>query len=252
MDAWKRHSEVTPESFPEYSVVIPVYNEEDSLKILHQRIAVFFSARAETYEILYINDASTDNSLEVLKSLEKEFINTRAYSLAKHAGQSAALCAGFLRARGIWVITLDADLQNPPEEIGKLLDFSKQFDCVTGIRQKREDSFTRILSSRIAYFFRRIILNDSIKDVGCSLRCFRRECILSFPFFANFHRFFPYVLRRMGYSVHQVPVLHQPRKFGYSKYSVANRLGKGIFDLVGIFWLSRRIMRIEFARNDEN
>ncbi len=231
---------------PEYSVIIPVLDEEESLPVLQEKISSVMKECGSEYEIIYIDDFSRDNSLNILKSIKEKDPRVKAYSFENHRGQSAALCAGVRLAKGNWIITLDADLQNPPEEITKLLVYKNEYDFITGIRERRQDSFIRIVSSRTAWFFRRAVLKDYTKDVGCSLRCFRKEVGEAFPFFRNFHRFFPYLAGRLGFRIKEVQVKHFPRKFGRSKYGTLNRLGQGLFDLIGVFWLSKRIFEYRF------
>jgi len=235
---------------PEYSVIIPVFDEEESLPVLQEKITSVMRKCGSGYEVLYIDDSSRDNSFNILKGIKGKDPRVKVYSFENHQGQSAALCAGVRLAKGNWIITLDADLQNPPEEIAKLLVYKNEYDFITGIREKRQDSFMRIISSRTAWLFRRAVLKDSTKDVGCSLRCFRRNVAEAFPFFRNFHRFFPYLAGRIGFRIKEVKVKHSPRKFGKSKYSTLNRLGQGIFDLIGVFWLSKRILK--YRVKDEN
>lgn len=231
---------------PEYSVIIPVFDEEESLPLLQERVSSAMKGCGQEYEIIYIDDSSRDSSLNILKGLKEKDPRVKAYSFENHLGQSSALCAGIRLAKGNWIITLDADLQNPPEEIAKLLVFKDKYDFITGIRKKREDSLMRIISSRTAWFFRRAVLKDSTKDVGCSLRCFKKEVGEAFPFFRNFHRFFPYLAGKLGFRIKEVQVKHSPRKFGKSKYGTLNRLKQGVFDLIGVFWLSKRILKYRF------
>jgi len=227
----------------EYSVVIPVFNEEKSLHILQERLNKIMQALNEDYEIIYVDDKSTDNSLEVLKNLKEKYPKIKILSLKMHVGQSSALFAGFKLAKGNWIITLDADLQNAPEDLKLFLPFKKDFDFITGIRKKRKDNLLRIISSKIAYFFRYLILQDKTKDIGCALRIFKREIVDYFPFFKNFHRFFTYLVKETGYKVKEVEVSHYPRKFGKTKYGIMNRLFQGIVDLWGVFWLKKRLLK---------
>jgi len=234
----------------EFSVVVPLYNEENSLQALNGKICKVMEALAEEYEIIYVDDGSCDSSLDILKELKLSFPQLKIISFKENQGQSVALFAGFIEARGRWIVTLDADLQNPPEEIIKLLKYRKDFDFITGIRKRRKDVFLRRISSLIAKFFRWVVLGDRTKDVGCSLRLFRRQIIDFLPFFRNFHRFLPFLVRLSGFKVKEVEVLHQPRRFGKSKYGVWRRAKEGLFDLVGLFWLKRRIIKYEIKYRD--
>jgi len=227
----------------EYSIVIPVFNEAENLVDLNNEIIAAGSSLDGDFEIIYVDDQSSDTSLELMYSFESENSSVRTVCLAKHAGQSAALCAGFKSAQGEWIITLDADLQTPPAEIKKLVPHKGTYDMINGVRAHRQDTTLRRFSSSVARLTRRIILGDQTPDVGCSLRMIRREVTEVVPLFRNFHRFFPYLAARCGFNIVHVVVEHRKRKSGKSKYTTLGRLLEGIFDLGGVFWLSRRIMR---------
>jgi len=234
----------------QFSVVIPVFNEAQALLSLQERLAKAMDGCLVTYEIVYVDDGSTDATFECLGALKKRFANIRIISFRRNRGQSTALYAGFKAARGGWIITLDADLQNPPEEIPKLLAFYTQFDCITGVRQKRNDALMRKIDSRIAFFFRKAVLGDTTRDVGCSLRLFRRDIIDAIPFFRNFHRFFPFLVHLSGFSVKEVPVAHDKRIAGVSKYGTWKRLQEGLADLQGVAWLKKRLITYEVNYED--
>lgn len=229
-----------------YSLVIPVFNEAESLGTLQKDMCAVMNATAGSYEIVYVDDASTDTSLAVMQELKKQFPHVRILSFKENKGQSAALYAGFKAAIGEWIITLDADGQNPPQEIVRLLPFCGSYDFITGIREKRQDSFMRKKASWIARTFRRLILGDITQDVGCSLRIFKREIVGEVPFFKNFHRFFTFLVRAQGFRIKEVLVGHQERRFGKSKYTTLKRLGEGIWDLSGVLWLKKRLIRYEY------
>jgi glycosyltransferase involved in cell wall biosynthesis len=229
----------------ELSVVIPLFNEEENLLLLQEKLHSVCEKITGSYEIIYVDDGSIDSSPDVLRRLQKTYPAVRSISFQENQGQSAGLLAGFKASRGEWIITLDADLQNPPEEILKLWEFKDRFDFITGIREKRRDSFLRKISSRIAKFFRWITLGDTTQDVGCSLRLFRREIAGSLPYFKNFHRFFTFLAREAGFSIQEVPLQHSERKFGNSKYTTWKRAREGVFDLIGVFWLKRRIINFK-------
>jgi glycosyltransferase involved in cell wall biosynthesis len=227
----------------DFSVVIPLYNEEQNLPLLQERLHTVCEGTSRSYEIIYIDDGSTDSSLEILKKIKENHPAVRFVSYRKNQGQSSALFAGFMASRGRWVITLDSDLQNPPEEIPRLMEFEKEFDFITGIRKERKDSAFKRLSSGIARSFRQVVLNDITQDTGCSLRMFKREVITGLPYFRNFHRFFTLMAREAGFNIKEVPLKHNERKFGTSKYSTWKRAKEGIFDLIGMFWLKRRLIK---------
>ncbi|HEC69669.1 MAG TPA: glycosyltransferase [Candidatus Omnitrophica bacterium] len=229
----------------EFSVVVPIYNEENSLITLNEGILKVMDNLNVDYEVIYIDDGSIDSSLDILKEFKKRFPQIRIVSFKKNQGQSSALFAGFKEAKGKWIITLDADLQNPPQEILKLIEYKEAYDFITGVRIDRKDTLLRRLSSGVAKFFRWAVLRDKTKDVGCSLRVFKREVIEFIPLFKNFHRFFPFLAKKTGFKIKEVAVAHQSRRFGKSKYTTFKRLREGFFDLIGLFWLKRRIINYE-------
>ena len=228
-----------------YSVVIPVYNEKDNLFNLQKELEEVLESLNSNYEIIYVDDGSSDGSLEVLKKIKNNSENIKIISFKKNRGQSVALFFGFLNSSGDWIITLDSDGQNPPKEIVKLLKYKDEFDFITGIRKNRKDSFFRKFSSKVAYFFRFIFLKDTTKDIGCSLRLFKRDIINFIPFFKNFHRFFTFLVVVAGFKVKEVYVEHRERRFGRSRYKTIKRLLDGIFDLIGVFWLKKRLIKYE-------
>ena len=234
----------------EYSVVIPVYNEQDSLSELTERLVAVIGKISKEYEIIYVDDASNDDSLAVINNLKQKVSQLKVVSFTSNQGQSAALKAGFNEACGEWIITLDADLQNPPEEIKTLVTYKNEADFITGIRQNRQDTAMRKIASKVAWLARRVFLGDKTKDTGCSLRMFKREILLSFPFFKNFHRFFALIAQTYGVTIKQVPVRHMKREFGISKYTNAKRAAEGVADLIGVLWLKHRI--IEYKIKDES
>ncbi|MCM8786911.1 MAG: glycosyltransferase family 2 protein [Candidatus Omnitrophica bacterium] len=229
----------------EYSVVIPVFNEEGSLEILQGQLSSILDKITDDYEIIYVDDGSTDSSLEILKKLKSKYQKIKIISLKRNYGQSAAFFAGFKYAKGAWLITLDSDLQNPPDQILALIKEKDNFDFITGVRKKRKDNFLKKVSSKIARFFRWLILADVTLDTGCSLRLFKREIIDVIPFFKNFHRFFTFLVRNFGFKIKEIEVEHNRRMIGKSKYTTLKRLKEGIFDLIGVFWLKRRLIKIK-------
>ncbi|MBU1121890.1 MAG: glycosyltransferase family 2 protein [Candidatus Omnitrophica bacterium] len=232
----------------EYSIVIPLFNEAESLGVLQERIEQVMRPLSCQYEIIYVNDGSNDNSLERLEELKKKYNNIESISLKSNRGQSAALYVGFKKAQGEWIITMDADCQNPPEEISKLIKEKDGVDFITGIRKKRKDTLLRRISSQTAKAFRYIVLKDTTQDAGCSLKMFKREIVSEIPFFKNFHRFFTFLVRLKGFLVREVYVAHNGREFGKSKYTTFRRAREGFFDLGGVYWLKRRILKYEIER----
>ena len=221
----------------EFSVVIPLFNEEGSLSLLQEELDKVMEKLNPRYEIIYVDDGSTDSSPVILEELEKNFPKIKVISFKKNTGQSAALLAGFKESAGKRIITLDGDLQNPPGEIFKLAPFRQDFDYITGIRRNRKDNFLKKLYSAVARFFRWLVLGDITKDTGCSLRMFRREVIDFTPPLKNFHRFLTFLARKRGFRIKEIHVEHAPRKYGRSKYHILNKIRSGIFDL----WCARRL-----------
>jgi glycosyltransferase involved in cell wall biosynthesis len=225
---------------PDLSIVVPVYNEAENLAILVAEIRKALSWAESTYEILLVDDASTDASVAVMQQLAVAGETVRVVRHERNLGQSAALAAGFDRARGAIVVTLDADLQNDPADIPRLLEKMDDCDVVCGIRAKRRDSWLRKISSRIANGARNWMTSESIADVGCSLRAYRAEYLRLLPVFDGMHRFLPTLLRLNGARIREIDVNHRPRRFGESKYGIHNRLWRGIADLFGVRWLQMR------------
>ena len=228
------------DSAPELSIVVPAYNEAENLPILVSEIRKALSWANSNYEILLVDDASTDATRGVIQQLVTASDRIRAIRHASNQGQSTALVSGFDRARGAIVITLDADLQNDPADIPRLLEQLDDCDVVCGVRASRQDSWLRKVSSRIANGTRNWVTSEAITDVGCSLRAYRAEFLRYLPVFDGMHRFLPTLLRLNGARVREIEVNHRPRRFGSSKYGVHNRLWRGIADLFGVRWLQAR------------
>lgn len=227
---------------PFFSIVIPVYNEAENIEPMVREIQAAFQGRAEPYEVIFVDDASSDDSPAVLQRLTFETGIVRSLRHRRNFGQSAAVATGFRAARGEWVGTLDGDGQNDPADLPHMLDEARRLnvDCVTGVRAKRQDSALRKFSSRVANRFRDAITGDRVADSGCGARVLRTACAIELPVFNGLHRFVPTLLRAKGYSVSEVPVNHRPRLRGVSKYGVHNRLWRGIRDCFGVRWFSVR------------
>jgi dolichol-phosphate mannosyltransferase len=230
---------------PDVSLVIPLYNEAQSLPILAGEIRAAMlatPAAGKDYEILYVDDGSTDESPAVLRALAWEDPRVRVIRQRRHCGQSAALAAGFRFARGTVVVTLDADLQNDPADIPRLLEHLGACDVVCGVRARRQDGWLRRMSSRLANRVRNRVTRESVTDTGCTLRACRTEFLSRIPQFSGMHRFLPTLLRMAGARMMEVPVHHRPRLYGRSKHNIRNRIGRALVDLFGVRWLqSRRI-----------
>jgi dolichol-phosphate mannosyltransferase len=228
---------------PYLSVVVPVYDEQESLGALHEELAAALSRVAEGAEILYVDDGSHDASLARLREIAGRDPRVRVVVLDGNHGQSAALDAGFRRARGEIVATLDADGQNDPADLPRLLARLGDADVVNGVRTGRRDSLVRKLSSRVANGFRNRMTHESVRDVGCSLRVMRREFLERVKLWRGMHRFLPTLLRLEGARIVEVPVSHRPRRHGTSKYGIRNRLFTGLVDVFAVRWMQRRALR---------
>ncbi len=236
------------------SVVIPVYNEVENIGPLLREVATALDGRLE-YEIIVVDDGSTDGTLSFLQGLRHELPMLRLVRHRRNFGQSAALVSGVRAARGPLIATLDGDGQNDPAAISALYaEHERQAwqpgpVLIAGHRARRQDRWLKRLSSRIANGVRQGLLGDDCPDTGCGLKLFAREIFLDLPHFDHLHRFLPALFKRAGARVVNVPVNHRPRLRGQSKYGVSNRLWVGIVDLFGVMWLQRRPCRPEI--NDE-
>ena len=222
------------------SIVIPLYNERENLVFLEETIENALSEANLKYEIIFVDDGSIDDSANVVLSLRKTNSKIRLIRLNQNSGQTAAFASGFSAAKGECVATMDADLQNDPADIPKMLEKIGEYDVVCGWRYKRNDTWTKRMSSKIANRIRNFVSEDDIEDTGCSLKVFRTECLQSLKLFKGMHRFFPTLLKIEGYKVAQVKVAHNPRKFGVSHYTTWNRLIPSLVDLLAVRWMQKR------------
>jgi glycosyltransferase involved in cell wall biosynthesis len=228
------------------SVVVPLYNERENVPILADRIAAVFHVLPDyEYECLFVNDGSTDGTREAVEDAHRKNPRVRPIHLVKNRGQSAALVAGMRRAQGEYILTLDGDLQNDPCDFPTMLGLLKEADCVCGYRAKRNDTWIRKISSRIANAVRQAILKDGIRDAGCGSKGFRRACVEHVVPFNGAHRYFAVMMRMAGFSIAECEVTHHPRIHGVSKYGINNRLWRGIYDLVGVSWLKKRYVTFQ-------
>lgn len=225
------------------SVVVPLYNEEDNVDPLFNRIVAALDLMpGHDHECLLVNDGSTDGTAAAIDRLAEEDVRFRAIHLTENCGQSAALWAGMTRANGDYILSIDGDLQNDPADFPKIIELLSDYDCVCGYRVNRRDTWVRKISSRIANRVRNAILRDGLRDTGCGTKGFRRECLRYLIPFNGAHRFYGAILRNAGMRLTECPVQHHPRQHGVSKYGIGNRLGRGIYDLIGVAWLLRRVV----------
>jgi dolichol-phosphate mannosyltransferase len=233
------------------SVVIPVYNEEENLEALWAELRAVLETLGLSFEVIFVDDGSLDRSPEVVRAFRASDPRVRLVRFKANAGETAATAAGFRAARGRWVVSMDADLQNDPADIPGLLSHLDQWDAVTGWRVNRAagDSVVRRVSSRVANRIRNGLSQETIRDSGCTFRAFRRECLRELPLYRGFHRFIPTLLRMRGYRVLETPVNHRPRRFGHSKYGVMNRALVAFVDLLVVRWMKSRLLHYEIAED---
>ncbi|KPK65822.1 MAG: glycosyl transferase [Planctomycetes bacterium SM23_32] len=230
-------------SCPRVSIVIPAYNEEECIADCVEEVCSVMDGLSEAYEVIVVDDGSTDGTLDQLRALKSRFPQLRVLSFEANAGETAAMDAGLKNARGEFVATMDADLQNDPADIPRMLELAGQWDVVCGVRAGRRDSLLRRISSRIANSTRNRLTHENIRDVGCTLRVFRAPCLKGLKLYTGMHRFLPTLLRMDGWSITEVPVNHRPRTKGRSKYGVWNRLFRALYDLFGVRWMQARWLR---------
>lgn len=245
------HPPITPISpqLPKLSVVVPLRNEEAAIGALVADIAV--ALREFSYELLLVDDGSTDGTRAKCVSIAKGDARVRVLGHPRPAGQSAALHSGVLAARSAIVATLDGDGQNPPENLPKLVEpligaaANPVCGLVAGQRVGRKDSLSKRLASKFANALRSAVLRDGTRDTGCGLKAFRREAFLALPYFNHMHRYLPALFARDGWQVQLVDVTHAPRRTGRSNYGNLDRALAGILDLAGVAWLIHRRKRAQ-------
>lgn len=238
------------------SVVVPVHNEASNVGRLADEIALAMSATRWAWECVWVDDGSTDETLAALMQLSAADARHRFVELEGNFGQSAALGAGFVYSRGAMIATIDGDGQNDPTDLPRLVDMlaGGNLHLVNSYRERSQFGLTRRLSSRIANGFRNRVTGERVRDVGCSTRAMRRECLDGILVFKGMHRFLPTLIRMNGYDrIVEVPVRHRARWKGTSKYGISNRLWVGIADTLAVRWMSRRMAapRVKRASHEE-
>lgn len=216
------------------SIIIPCYNEEKNVHILHGEILSVCRKNNLDCEIIFIDDGSTDHTYDELKKIA----NVTIIKLRKNFGQTSAMDAGFKIAQGDIIVTMDGDLQNDPADIPKLLQKIKEkdLDIVSGWRIKRNDSFSKKILSRGANLLRKIVINDGINDSGCTLKAYKKECLKNLNLYGETHRFIPAILKWQGFKVGEIEVNHRSRQNGQTKYNWKRTI-KGTLDLMNVwFW----------------
>jgi len=236
---------------PILSICVPVYNEAENLPLLHQAISDIIDPLGIECELILVDDGSTDGSWEAIQSLVAQDPRVRGLKFKSNCGETAASDAGLRAARGKYVMTMDADLQNDPADIPAFIEtLEKGWDCVCGSRvatRGEGDSLIRVASSRIANWVRNKLSDENISDAGCTYRAFKRECVAKLKLYRGLHRFIPTLLKMEGFTVTEITVTNNPRLHGKSKYGVWNRLFKSFRDLLAIRWMKSRLLGYEVA-----
>ena len=231
---------------PDFSVVVPLFNEAESVLILQKEIAL--ALEGLKYELILVDDGSTDGTILRIERGP----TVRVLQFKRNSGQSAAMLAGMRAARGKAVVLLDGDLQNDPRDIPRLLDeVERGADLVCGYRVLRRDTLLKRLSSRIANFVRSRFVGDGVRDTGCTLKAMRRICVQTLVPFKGVHRFIPALVKSAGFKIVEIPVNHRHRQFGVSKYGLGNRALRATLDMFGVRWLQSRRLDLAFVECQE-
>ncbi|MCU0332718.1 MAG: glycosyltransferase family 2 protein [Ignavibacteriaceae bacterium] len=236
-------SERVRSSFKKISIIIPLYNEEESVTPLSHELRKALSRLNTNYEVILIDDGSTDNSLQKLKEITKTDNRFRYLSFRKNYGKSAALHVGFKAATGDAVVTMDSDLQDDPQEISNLLKkLEEGYDLCSGWKKKRQDPFIKKISSKFFNFVTRVISGIKIHDFNCGLKAYKKEVVENVKVYGELHRYIPVLAKWQGYSITEVPVMHHPRRYGKTKFGIS-RFFKGFIDLITVIFVTRYIKR---------
>lgn len=228
---------------PVVSIIIPLYNEEESLRELAQKIVGVMTGMRTPYEMIFVDDGSTDGSFQVLKELHEQNRAVKAIRFRRNFGKSAALSVGFREARGKFVVTMDADLQDDPEEIpGLLQTMDDRYDLVSGWKKKRHDPITKTIPSRFFNFVTRVLTGIPIHDFNCGLKAYRGEVVKELNVYGELHRYIPVLAHYAGYRVGEKVVQHHPRKYGHTKFGIS-RFFRGFLDLLTVLFTTRYIRR---------
>lgn len=233
-----------------YSVITPIYNEEGNIHHLLSEIHETMERMGDPWELICVDDGSTDAGFDLVKEVAALFDEVRFIRFRRNAGQSAALAAGFQAARGEFVITLDADLQNDPSDIPALCAYLDRYDMVTGWRVKRNDNLVRRFSSRFANGVRNLLLRETIKDTGCGLKIMKAAYLKRVKMYKGMHRFLPTLMKLEGGRVIEVAVSHRPRHAGVTKYGIWDRAFSGLRDLMAVRWMQDRAIHFEVCESN--
>lgn len=223
-----------------YSVVVPLKNEEENIRDLIQELEPIMASLEKPWELLCIEDGSTDNTLAILKDLARSKPYLKIVAFTKNYGQSSAFDAGFRQAQGEFVITLDGDRQNDPADIPAMLKAMGNGDMVCGHRQKRRDTWVKKITSKLANFVRRRVCEDGVQDTGCSLKVYRTSSLRKIKMYQGMHRFLPALFKIEGFNIIELPVNHRERTKGKTKYNFFNRSFNTIADMLAVRWMKKR------------
>lgn len=225
------------------SCILPVFNEEACLRPLLDELEQSLHALGRPYEIICVDDKSSDHSLRILEESARERNELRVLRHSSNLGQSAAFASGFQAARSPVIVTMDADMQHDPADIARLLQaLTPDTAMVCGIRANRRDTRLKRFSSQTANAFRNAVVGDKVTDAGCTFRAVRREALREVVVFNGMHRFLPSILRMQGLKVVEIPINHRPRAGGTSKYGIGNRLWRGLLDCAAMRWYAKRAL----------
>ncbi len=228
---------------PAISCILPIYNEQDSLRPLVHELSRVLQDLGQPYEIICVDDYSRDHSLRVLQEIHRDCQAMRILRHTGNLGQSAAFASGFKAARAPVIITMDADMQHDPADIPRLMQaLTPETSMVCGIRANRQDTAIKRLSSSMANAFRNRVVGDGITDAGCTFRAMRRDALQEVFIFNGMHRFLPSILRMQGLLVAELSINHRPRLGGMTKYGIGNRLWRGLLDCAAMRWYARRVL----------
>lgn len=224
-----------------YSVVIPLKNEEGNIADLVNELEPVMNRLNEKWELICVDDGSTDETLDILKKMGKGYLRTLVFD--RNYGQSSAFDAGFRAAKGEFVITLDGDRQNDPADIPKMVEAAKDADLVCGRRVNRKDPWSKKITSFFANKIRGQMCEDGVHDTGCSLKVYRRSCLDKIKMYHGMHRFLPALFKIEGFRISEVPVNHRERTQGKTKYNFLNRSFNTIADMLAVRWMNKRRLR---------
>lgn len=240
---------MSEKNYVKYSVVVPLKNEEENIRELVEELEPIMLNLNQPWELICIDDGSTDKTLIILKELAQRKPYLKPLIFSSNYGQSSAFDAGFRQAKGEFVITLDGDRQNDPADIPALLEAIKNCDMVCGHRHNRRDTFVKRITSRIANFVRSRVCDDGIQDTGCSLKIYRTSCLQKIKLYHGMHRFLPALFKIEGFKIKEIPVNHRERTKGKTKYNFFNRSFNTIADMFAVRWMKKRQLNYKIEKN---